>query len=441
MRWWKRALIFGVGSVFLLVVAIVAHWKVYEYLTNVELNRIRAAGEPLTMEELGEYYRATAGDYPQQAEWLEVFAEIDRIRDDQRPEDQAFFNEWYDERWATFDSFHRYESRNVAEIEALVKRFDTAIRLAQRAAEHPGSIPWDVEKAGTHYWDNSPYLDLRRVCRLLLLASTVHVHQDDPRRAKRELLALLALGRSLESHPTSESLSPRIYLDVFAVNQTIDAVARTKFDDAELDELQKAIRSLRYEDHFRRSLLHERVRDLQSMEEYLSEGPYGMRREEGSDKVYSWGAGSKYTYLSRVRQMIDAVRLDWKSIYATEQRLSQSRHDSILLMLTDYDFVRIEDAHCYFDAEDELSATASSRSADAVIAIERYRRQHGLPQSLDELPKEFLAAVPEDPVDGLPMRLEVHDGWFCVDSDGCRAIQRRGFGPRCCHCLSLKDKP
>jgi hypothetical protein len=52
--------------------------------------------------------------------------------------------------------------------------------------------------------------------------------------------------------------------------------------------------------------------------------------------------------------------------------------------------------------------TARIRTAQTAIAVERFRRAHngGLPGDLKELVPTYLAAVPGDPYDGLPLRFK-----------------------------------
>jgi hypothetical protein len=53
----------------------------------------------------------------------------------------------------------------------------------------------------------------------------------------------------------------------------------------------------------------------------------------------------------------------------------------------------------------EANGLAQVRTAQAALAVERFRLVHGqLPENLNELVPQFLSAVPSDPFDGAPLR-------------------------------------
>jgi hypothetical protein len=70
----------------------------------------------------------------------------------------------------------------------------------------------------------------------------------------------------------------------------------------------------------------------------------------------------------------------------------------------------------------EATSVAQLRTAQAAIAIERFRLARGkLPDQLDDLVPQFLPAVPQDPFDGEPLRyrrLETGYVVYSVGSDG-----------------------
>ncbi len=70
-------------------------------------------------------------------------------------------------------------------------------------------------------------------------------------------------------------------------------------------------------------------------------------------------------------------------------------------------------------ARGDLRARAELRATAAVMACERFRRAKGRwPNSLDEIPKSILAAIPLDPYDGKPLRLKPLPDGIAVYSVG-----------------------
>ena len=58
---------------------------------------------------------------------------------------------------------------------------------------------------------------------------------------------------------------------------------------------------------------------------------------------------------------------------------------------------------------------AGSRAADAGIAIELYRREHGkIPETLEAITPKYLPSVPLDPFSGKPMIYKVEDRGFTI---------------------------
>jgi len=73
---------------------------------------------------------------------------------------------------------------------------------------------------------------------------------------------------------------------------------------------------------------------------------------------------------------------------------------------------------------------AQMRTADAAIAVERYRKAHGsaLPPTLDALVPNFLDRVPVDPFSGAPVKLKVSGSDYVVYSFGSNFNDDGGTG-------------
>jgi type II secretory pathway pseudopilin PulG len=68
------------------------------------------------------------------------------------------------------------------------------------------------------------------------------------------------------------------------------------------------------------------------------------------------------------------------------------------------------------------------QAADAGIAVEQYRREHGaLPNSLADLAPKHLAAVPVDPYTGQPMFYKVTPEGFAIYAVGKNGVDDGGI--------------
>jgi hypothetical protein len=71
---------------------------------------------------------------------------------------------------------------------------------------------------------------------------------------------------------------------------------------------------------------------------------------------------------------------------------------------------------------------ATNRAADAALACERYRLEHGsLPEKLEQLVPEFLPEEPIDPYTGEPLRYIVRDDEYLVYSVGSNGVDEGGL--------------
>jgi hypothetical protein len=67
----------------------------------------------------------------------------------------------------------------------------------------------------------------------------------------------------------------------------------------------------------------------------------------------------------------------------------------------------------------EFEHVAQLEVAKTLLAVERYRlARASLPETLDQLVPDYLAAVPVDPFDGAPLRYKRFDRSFLVYSVG-----------------------
>jgi hypothetical protein len=71
-----------------------------------------------------------------------------------------------------------------------------------------------------------------------------------------------------------------------------------------------------------------------------------------------------------------------------------------------------------FTSEAEMAARL--RTAQVALAVERSRccQAGRLPASLEQLVPDYLTAVPADPFDGKPLRFEVFDSGYAVNTSG-----------------------
>ena len=248
---------------------------------------------------------------------------------------------------------------------------------------------------------------------MLSLEAHVRAHRGDPAGAARSIRAILILGRSLEREPVLVSMLVRIACEGIGIGHLEELLGTVDFSDEDLIALQEELRAADYRENLYQAMLGERVTVITTIEDPTMQGIDGPR---GGLWRLTQRDGMALS-LEHMGELAAATRKPWLQALdaadQAEQRLRQVTSASTLnrvrYMMPAMLLPAISVA---FQAAARARATGDA--ADAAIAIERYRREHGkLPEKLDELVPEFLPRVPIDPYDGQPLR-------YLVDEDGCR---------------------
>jgi hypothetical protein len=131
-------------------------------------------------------------------------------------------------------------------------------------------------------------------------------------------------------------------------------------------------------------------------------------------------------YLSQARQI---ARLPWYQRVREMQLLGEDQFDRLqgryLIFATDL----LPNARRLM--RNDIGQYAVLRCAEVACAVERWRLAHAgaLPPSLDALVPQFLAAVPEDPMDGKALKFRPRPKGFVVYSIGEDGTDDGGKGP------------
>jgi hypothetical protein len=135
-------------------------------------------------------------------------------------------------------------------------------------------------------------------------------------------------------------------------------------------------------------------------------------------------------YLRMMHRMLDAAHTPFpeglaQSRAVTAQVQQGLQHDRLLVLAR----MLLPSLEKSIDKAAQMEGRL--RSAETALAIERYRLQHQgkLPTDLAQLVPAFLAAVPQDPVDGAPLRYHSLSPGFVVYSVGPDGVDNGGVEP------------
>ncbi|HTH47786.1 MAG TPA: hypothetical protein VMB21_09770 [Candidatus Limnocylindria bacterium] len=254
----------------------------------------------------------------------------------------------------------------------------------------------------------------------------------DPERAAGALLAMLRAARTLEDEPLLISYLVRLAMDALAISAAESVVSRTPLPEARLGELQAAFVGAEATNHLSRAVAGERCLLLDALGQpalkvftaFAAPGNsapqlfpmlfaqlYDISGLKGDDiafcldcldKLAVRGAGPAAAGPARQHELLAEI----DSLTTWRGRLRPLSRQTLPA------FGKVWPK--------ELRSVASLRCAQTAMAIERWRLQHGgsLPASLAALVPQYLGAVPEDPMDGHPLRFRPLSPGYVVYSIG-----------------------
>jgi hypothetical protein len=419
---WLRVFLVGtplVVVVVLVAVAVVQGRKVWRI--QKELERIRAAGEPLTYDDVFDGYRRPEGGQDATDLWLEAFAQIGPLDDDPLAEGLPLFSSTPVEPVAPGEGWPE-----LGQAEALLAHYQPALGLMHLASERGGAAQFPVHRGVGKVPAPAHAADVRQAARLLWLEAHVELHRGRPEAALECLHAILAASNSLEQEPLVVSHLVRLACDGLACYGVEGLLSVEGLDDTSLRELQQSLLARDYAEGLGRVMQAERVTGITA---YTDPSLVDDRIRSNSTGRLVWRAWSRddiVLYLSLMRRLVDATHRPWPEAVQAGKRVDEQVEEVVApqYMLT---ALLMPALGRVFDVT--ARQTAKNRAAAAAIAVELYRRRRGeLPESLEELVPEFLSKVPTDPFDGKPLRYLTHDVDFVIYSIGHDLTDNGGQG-------------
>lgn len=391
---------------------------------QAELDKIRAAGEPVTMADLEAFYARPPKDRDATQLWLDVFAVIDSpgYQSDAKALPILGENELLivgendvaplpGEPWPELD-----------DAEEFLAKYREPLEKMHEAARMRGEARFPL-KFSDGIAMRLPQQPLRGAVRLLKLESEVRAHQGDSREAAESVRAIFAAARTFERQSFLVSLLCQIAMNDVACEQIERLLPIVEFSEDDLIQFDRELAAIDELAAFHRALLGERamLRDIFANPASLgTEAPHGwlLLRKADETTYLKLTAMEIAAARSNTLPLRDAIRQtqDEVASYLKAPRAAW-RFPITHKLMTDLN--PVVDSVCRAQAQH-----AATRSA---IAIERYRRKTGLaPKTLNELVPEFLDQPPIDPFDGAPMRYLSGAAGYKVYSIGPDGIDQGG---------------
>jgi hypothetical protein len=406
--------------VLLIGVAVYVMWRRQVGLDiQAELARIRKAGEPTTVEELAAFYVSSPETTATASAWL---AALQPLRE---PAFAALMKEITDDKTRVSDILSPEKPWPVqAKAEQAVGQYAGSLEQLYTAADRGGVARYRVDLRQGFYTDVDHTRGIHRGCRLLEWDACLRARQGDAAGAARAIHALLMLAHSLDAEPTVVSHLVRVMSGGMGNRLLLDVLAIECFSPQDLHRLQEGVRTQTYEDALYRAMVGERVYGLRVMND-----PALLKDELRLEEVAARAAKGnrdldRKCYLHFLGQLVAATQQPWPDAFKAADAV---RREATGIKIQNQSFWA-KDRYIITDAilpatQALFAATAREiamrQVADAAIALELYRQEHGrLPGELSVLVPKYLPHMPQDPFNGEPLRYGVEGDGYLLYSVG-----------------------
>jgi hypothetical protein len=361
---------------------------------NAELDAIRKAGFPVTLQELSDYCPVAQGENPAVV-YAQAFAKF--AGQDMEKKLPLVSNVKLPPRGEPLPEDMK------TDISAYLAANSEALELLHKAAAMEG-CRFDLDFSRGYDMPLPHLVKLRQAARLLELQALTKVEGGKPDEAAMAIADSFGAARALQNEPVLISQLVRFAVISISVGSMQHALSRMTLGDQQLTALSKAIASQENPESLIRGLVGERCTGEDLFLNNLS--PYSGPDNKPGNALTLWRlsglkAMDHLTYLQLMAELLRTAGGSAKDMRDMPKDLEKKVHQvPRLYFLTNLLVPALERIN-----EEQLKTFARLRSARAGIAVERFRMANGrLPDSLEELTPKWLDTVPADPFDDKPIR-------------------------------------
>lgn len=412
----------GIGAILLMLcvtpLLIFLIWsRIHAQRVAATVEKIRAAGHPMSGEEMAASFALESGVKDVTQLWLDGLNAIVAPMPIEVAKSLPYVgtSDWKQvpKVGVDFPEF-RVAAKHLADNRLAIEKFHEACDLGGY-----GRFPVDYTKGYATLLPNSQ--NIRAAARLLQLEIEVKRRQGDVAGVAHALKSLLVMSRALEHEPTIISQLVGNAIDGVAVNALAQQLCLLPFTDEDLREFQRRIRTKSPARQLHVGLVGERAM-----------GYITLQNPEllGTDRPpISPLPPDIATYLELMGRYVEASSEGFpealkraKEIDADLKERVASPSQRMTMIYTSQLLPALVPA-----TEAAARSQAIIQAADAGIAVELYRREHGeLPKSLADLAPKYLATAPVDPYTGQPMFYKITAEGFAIYAVGRNGVDDGG---------------
>lgn len=385
---------------------------------EAEIAKIRAAGEPVTWEELDRWYVEPPPGQNAASIYTQAFAKV--------VEQKGVTNLPV----AGLADLPELDASLPAEMKAAIadclQTNAAALALLHQAANFR-ECRYPVDLTQGFSASLQPLTKLRGVARILMLEAVMSAEEEQADRAQRALLDGLALGSSLRQEPIIISRLVAIAIQGHMVTGLEQDLNRGSFTEEQLAKLMAALADAERDPGMARALIGERafgggffekVRTgkLTASELFPFDRPRGAAGLAWLYHFSGLAAREEIHYFKMLGDYIAAAKRAPSERMAAAQVTTQYIEETLPRY---YILCRLLLPALGTAITKDVENFARLEVARAALAAQRYRLANGkLPAALEELVPAFLDAGPVDPFDGQPLRFKPLATGFVVYSIG-----------------------
>jgi hypothetical protein len=390
-------------------------WVLRAPPNDPQVNAIIKQGYPVTLAELDGWYRSPAPEQNAAFAYTNAFARLTGLTN--------FLDGWSPRAGEPI------EPEDLSELKAVLETNRAALQLLHSALSRTNSrYPIDLKQG---FNTLLPHLARVKQGTLLLTAealAAVAEHRNED--AVQSLLAAGHLADSLAAEPTLISQLVRFGAWVIVCTRLENVLNATSLSEEQLSALQTMVTAGEKPRSFARAIAGERASGYDVFVHPHSQGmifgsgaattgwrSIGPRLFVGLLKTTGMFAKDRRFFLDAMSTNVAIGELpfpeQFKSSQSTPPPIPSSRFYVVSrILLSGLSTSRTTTRHG--------NCVAWLRITQTALAVQRYRLAHrnSLPDDLSQLAPEFLAAVPDDPYDGKPLRFRRLSSGFVVYSIG-----------------------
>jgi hypothetical protein len=382
-----------------------------------EVARIQGAGEPITVADMYAFHALPPGESNSTPLWLDVLSSIDEQRFDADTKSMPFVAKRISE-----ETHFPSEITQWSDAAALLEKYQAPIQAAKSAAKSGGECRFPIKFEDGYAADLSHATRMNCLIRLLRLDVRAHFEHQDADSAIEAIEALLGAARAMEHQPTVvEQLTGTLAVNE-AVGATTYLLNELQLDDEQLQRLHAALGGVEFDAGLTTGLLGERALMYQSFCSYSPPGVVSLTHGERVG-LEPGRAMDCQKYLEVMASIIAATELPFPDARDLAREIELGFQDEVkemnglLKMKLANSIADLPGTYMFFDAI--VRSHAYLNATIAAIASERCRIDSGsYPSQLSDLVPKYIREVPQDPLDGSPMKSQVSHKEIVVYSVG-----------------------